>query len=486
MIRLTKWAIWLYISLLFFEGALRKWAFPGWSQPLLIVRDPVLLLIYALALMSGIVPRSRFMIFLGALAVASLCGSYLAGQNNLWVTLFGLRSNYLHVPLIWVMAEAFKRKDVEQIGAFILIVVIPMTVLMVMQFKSPIGSWINRGVGEDDLGQIYGASGHIRPPGFFTFITGPMVFFPLAAAFFLYQVSMVKHSFWWWLLVLWPCGAGIVLAIPISISRGTMIATFLVIAVFLMCLVFGGVTHRLKRLPLKIFGRLSLAGILIGGCLAFTPLFQDAREVFMDRWDTAAAEAEGDAVGSLISRITTAFSQPIDTIERTPPFGYGIGVGTNVGARLLAGRTGFLLAEDEWGRVIMELGPSLGVAFIVFRISLTIFLGYIALRALRQDNDLLPMLIFSAAAWIIMMNQWGQATQLGFAVVGGGLLLASVNHNDEEEDENDETDEDADEEDDELDEDDSEDSEESAEEEADVPSPEISEFEARRRRMRGL
>jgi len=484
MLRYTKWAIWLYIILLFFEGALRKWAFPGWSQPLLIVRDPVLLLIYGLALMSGIVPRSRFMIFLAALALASLCGSYLAGQNNFWVTLFGLRSNYLHVPLIWVMGEALTRKDVEKIGSFILIIVIPMTILMVIQFKSPIGTWINRGIGDDDLGQIYGASGHIRPPGFFTFITGPMVFFPLATAFFLYQVSMVKHGFWWWLLVLWPCGAGIVLAIPISISRGTMIATLFVLAVFLICLVFGGVTtHRLTRLPLKILGRLSLAVILIGGCLAFTPLFKDAKEVFMDRWDTAAAEAEGDAVGSLVSRITTAFSQPIDTIERTPTFGYGIGVGTNVGARLLSGRTGFLLAEDEWGRVIMELGPLLGVAFIIFRICLTIYLGLIAFRALRQDNDLMPMLIFSAVAWIIMMNQWGQATQLGFAVAGGGLLLAAVNRDDDEEEDN-ETEEDDD--DAEEDEDDSEDEEDSTEEKTDAPAPEISQHEARRRRMRGL
>jgi hypothetical protein len=203
----------------------------------------------------------------------------------------------------------------------------------------------------------------------------------------------------------------------------------------------------------------------------------------MDRWDTAAAESEGDAVGSLVSRVTAAFSQPIDTIERTPTFGYGIGVGTNVGASLLSGRTGFLLAEDEWGRLIMELGPLLGVAFIIFRICLTGFLGLVAFRALRQNNDLMPMLIFSAVAWVIMMNQWGQATQLGFAVAGGGLLMGSVNRDDDEEDD-DETEEDEDVG--EEDEDDSEDAEDSSEEETDAPSPEISQHEARRRRMRGL
>ena len=477
MIRYTKWAIWLYIILLFFEGSLRKWIFPGVSQSLLIIRDPVLFLIYGLALMAGVVPRTRFLIFLAALAAASFCQAFLAGQSNLWVTLYGLRTNYLHVPLIWVMAAVMDRKDIEKIGSFILIVVIPMTALMVMQYKSPIGSWINRGVGDDEMGQIYGAAGHIRPPGFFTFITGPMIFFPLAAAFFLYQVSMIRHSFWWNLLVIWPSGIGIVLALPISISRGTMIASLIIPVVFLACLTFGGFPRAFTR---QIMARLAIACFLIGGCLAFTPIFKDAKDAFMDRWNTAAAESQGDAVGSLVTRVTTAFTQPIDIIKRTPFFGYGIGVGTNVGARLLAGRTGFLLAEDEWGRILMELGPLLGLGFICFRIALVVHLGLVALHALRQEKDLLPALIFSAAAWVILMNQWGPPTQLGFAVVGGGLLLASVNRSeDEEEDSSDEENEDNGEE-----TKDSENEDASSAEEA--PRPELNENDARRRRMRGL
>ena len=37
--------IWLYFWLLMFEGALRKWV-PPLSAPLLVVRDPLVLLIY--------------------------------------------------------------------------------------------------------------------------------------------------------------------------------------------------------------------------------------------------------------------------------------------------------------------------------------------------------------------------------------------------------------------------------------------------------
>ena len=46
--------IWLYFWLLIFEGALRKWIFPSFSAPLLIVRDPIVILIYLVAIAEGI------------------------------------------------------------------------------------------------------------------------------------------------------------------------------------------------------------------------------------------------------------------------------------------------------------------------------------------------------------------------------------------------------------------------------------------------
>ena len=69
--------IWVYFWLLLGEGALRKWIFPSLSGPLLIVRDPVLLAIYAMALAQGVFPLNRLVrttIILGVVsALASLC-----------------------------------------------------------------------------------------------------------------------------------------------------------------------------------------------------------------------------------------------------------------------------------------------------------------------------------------------------------------------------------------------------------------------------
>ena len=49
-----KRLIWVYFFLLIFEGVFRKWLLPQFSDVLLVVRDPVVLLIYAVAIKSGL------------------------------------------------------------------------------------------------------------------------------------------------------------------------------------------------------------------------------------------------------------------------------------------------------------------------------------------------------------------------------------------------------------------------------------------------
>jgi len=412
----TKLLIWLYLILLYFEGALRKWVFPGAADALLIVRDPVVVLIYALALGSNRLPWNGFMAAIAGLAAASFLGSFAAGQNNVAVTLYGLRINYLHLPLIWVLATVLDRRDVERMGTFTLLTAIPMAVLMVEQFRSPMNAPINRGVGGDELGQIFGADGRIRPPGFFAFITGPQLFLPLAAAFFIHQASARRHLPW---LVLLGAGAAVGISLPVSISRTAMLATGLVAAAFVLSVMLS------SRRDARVFRLLIAGGILTVG-LSALPAFEEGRAVFQQRWETAAVSTGGDAWGNVYTRIFGGLGQPFRALLHAAPFGAGVGVGSNVGARLLAGRMGFLLAEDEWTKVILELGPVLGALFIAFRITLTVWLGRVALLALRRDGEALPLLIFSATGTALLLYQWAPPTLLGFAVVGGGLVLAAA------------------------------------------------------------
>lgn len=412
-----KILIWAYIVLLLVEGAFRKWWLPSMADAFLVVRDPVVLAIYGLALLSGVFPRNMFMAAIGGLIGASVIASVLAGQMNPLVLAYGVRINYLHLPLIWVMGSVLNRKDVERIGTFILIAGIVMTWVMVKQFYAPMDAPINRGVGAEEGGQIFGADGRIRPPGLFAFITGPQLFYPLCAAFFFDQIGGAKRMPWYLLII---CGLAIAIALPVSISRYVMIGTGIVAAMFLA-------TLPLSSSRLASIGRPLILLCLLAAALSQLPVFKEGSTVFMMRWDQAAHESDGQAWGSLIDRTFRAFTNTVYFVEQAPFFGHGIGVGSNVGSRLLYGTMGFMLAEEEWGKVILELGPILGFAFILFRICLSLHLGLQAWRAARYDHNTLPLLIWAALVFAILQGQWAPPTVLGFAVLGGGLVLAAIN-----------------------------------------------------------
>ena len=412
-----KLLIWLYVILLIGEGALRKWVFPGWSDPLLVVRDPVLLAIYILALATDEFPGNRWTVALIILAVLSTVFSFLGGHNNLVVLGYGLRVNYLHVPLIWIMGRVLNRRDVERLGAFLLIMAIPMAFIMVQQFRAPMNAVINRGVGYAEIGQIFGADGRIRPPGLFAFITGPQLFFPLCAAFFFDEISGAKRLPWY---LIAACGLAITIALSISISRTVMLATVAVAVAFLCMLPFSSIRFGSLMRPVLLLA-------LIGVGLFQLPVFRESTSVFMMRWDTAEAGTSQTSWGGLADRTARSFTNPYYYLKMAPMYGHGIGTGSNVGARLTSGEMGFLLAEEEWGKILLELGPLLGLAFILFRVALTGWLGLLAWRALRERHNLLPLLIFAAVGLTILQGQWAPPTVLGFAVVGGGLLLGALN-----------------------------------------------------------
>ncbi len=415
MLRWTKILIWVYIALLLFEGALRKWILPGFANPLLVVRDPVLIVIYMLAIAQGIFPSNRFIAAIAVLAVLSVGASIAGGNDNLLVIIYGLRINYFHLPLIWIMGSVLTRHDVERVGAALLVLAIPMTLVMVQQFRSPMDAYINKGIGDDAVGQLFGADGKIRPPGLFAFITGPQLFYPLVAAFFFDEIAGAKRLPWY---ILMACGIAIAIALPVSISRTVMLGTAVVAVAFLLSL-------RYSSSKLTGLARPILLLSLVAGGLSQLPVFREGSEVFMMRWDTAAAESEGAAFAGLMDRTVNGFTNPWFFVQEAPFLGYGIGTGSNVGARLMTGQVGFMLAEEEWGKILLELGPIIGLAFIFFRIALTCSLGWTAWLQLKHERNALPLLIFAATAMAILQGQWGPPTVLGFAVVGSGLLLAA-------------------------------------------------------------
>jgi hypothetical protein len=413
--------IYLYLLLLIIEGALRKWMVPQFSNPLLLVRDPVVLAIYFLAWRTHIFPRNGFILWLAIIGILSWIVSifvldpYLPMSRIFLVTAYGFRSNFLHLPLIFIFASVFDADDVRKIGQWILVGMIPMSLLMALQFQSDADSFINRTVGVGEGEQITAGGGKIRPPGTFSFISGPIYYVTGAAAFVLYG-ALRRATYRSWLF--FGAGCSVLLAIVVSGSRSLVASVLLVVfSLAIVLLIRPDALNRFgKSLVLLVIGMLIISRL---------PIVYEGLAILSSRFTESAEAAETTVTGGLIERTLSGFTEGLGHLGHAPLFGFGLGVGTSGGAAFLMGQSTFLLSENEWTRIIFESGPILGLAFLMWRSVLIAYLGFVSLRALTR-GEILPLLLFSAGFLLLLNGQLGQPTSLGFAVVLNGLCLAST------------------------------------------------------------
>lgn len=411
----------MYIWLLIFEGSLRKWLLPQFSDVLLIIRDPVVLVIYALAIKARIFPTNRYIISLAIISALSWAVSilvlspFLNVKSLVLVTGFGFRSNFLHLPLIFVIGNALTTEDMKKLGWWFLVGMIPMALLLAVQFAAAPEAFINRTAGLGESLQITAGGGKIRPPGTFSFVSGVIFYSALATAFLLYG-ALTRQLYRSW--VLYSAGCALVIAIGVSGSRSVLLSVLLVVASLIAVIL-------IRPSAINQFGRNLLIGCIALLVASRLPVFNEGVQVLSDRFtETAAAEDKTIASG-LILRTLDSFTGGLSLVSRAPMAGYGLGIGTNGGARFLTGRATFLLTEGEWGRVILESGPILGLAFLLWRVFLTFTLGFISFRQLKR-GAILPIMLFCAGAVSLLNGQFGQPTNLGFTVLICGLCLAAA------------------------------------------------------------
>lgn len=413
---LIKKGIWAYFLLLIFEGALRKWFLPGLSTPLLVIRDPIAMWLVYSAWKKNLLPAS---IYLYGMVLIGIIGLYLAlfvGHGNLVVALFGTRILLFHFPLMFVIGKVFTREDVLKMGVMTLWISIPMAILIGLQFHSPQAAWVNRGLAGDLGGAGFTGTGdYFRPPGTFSFTLGVSLFFGWLAPFVFYfwlNSSKVNK-----LLLLGATGA-MLAAIPFSISRALL---FEVVITLLFTLI---ATLRKPEYAGKIIATMVI-GIIVLAVLSQAGFFHTAISALTDRFSDAN-EAEGGLKGVLGDRFLGGLLGAILESSKQPFFGLGIGMGTNVGALLLTGTTStFTIAEGEWGRVIGEMGPVIGLLLIFIRLALTFKLTIASYKKMIT-GDLLPWLLLSFGFIVLAQGGWSQPTSLGFCTMIGGLLIASL------------------------------------------------------------
>ena len=408
-----KRLFWVYFLLLIFEGALRKWVFPQLSGPLLLVRDPIAIFIIWEAYRTHKWPK-RWSAVVGILSISmlALCTLQVVSGETTWlIALYGLHSYLLPFPVAFIMGENLDVEDLRRFGVWTLWLLLPLTLLAVMQYHGASNSIWNVGANKGSV-QLNYAGGHVRASETFSYVTGPANYVPLAAAFICYGLVDDKFAKKWLLYAA-------AIAVPISVAVIGSRSLLVLLAMLLGCVaVAAAVGVSQLTSVLKVVAALAVLTLLASQL----PIFSEAMDTFQTRLSEASG-SEGTAQ-NLWEREFTEFSNTNITDTGVPWYGQGVGTGSNVASTLLAGTQQFMAGEGEFGRVFIEFGLPFGGAFLLFRFLLALAVAARAFSKVRDNQPLawfLVPLMFSA-----MLGTLEQPTIQGFMVLSLGFSLAAI------------------------------------------------------------
>jgi hypothetical protein len=364
-------AVRMGMVLLIFEGALRKWVFPGAQDLIYFAKDVFFAGSYLGFLRDR--PRLRYVPPPGpltaGLAMAALWG-LLEVLNpslpNLLVGVLGFKAYFFYVPLLVVIPASFDSDaDLARFLRRYLLIAIPVGLLAVFQFFSPASSSLNAYAwGGSDAAYVatFGSSEFVRVTGTFSFITGFTSYLQASMILSLAVLGVLRWRLHGNLLLYLAVGM-ILMGMLMSGSRGPVLMLFLLFPLYWWLAVAreGGSGATFGRLLLGV-GLLAVFLVYLGG---------DALGAFYGR-------AIGSGDEDVLQRIASPFKSPFEVIPRAGLFGLGIGATHQAASAVTAGIPPYswlngLVTEVESGRIAVETG-AIGLVLITFiRIYLILF-----------------------------------------------------------------------------------------------------------------
>ena len=412
------WLLVTFYLLLIFEGVLRKWIFPFAQQPLIFIREPVLGFIYTVYVLHLRRTPVWLIVWMTASSAFFLFGvtQVAAGILPPVVLPIGLRNYLMYIPLAFIIAERCDTIAIRHIFRIALIIALPIAALVVIQFKLPPDSILNKGTADGAKGIILVGDNTVRPYGPFTF----------AQAQNTYAVFMLAVC-----LIAWEKRRA--MGIPTPLLSAAIFSTFAMGALSGGRTFFGGAilvaaSYLLSALTTRSstssFKRL---GLLLGLTLAFLAVFivvfPDSFALMSSR-QQRAVHTEGSTAARGVSMMTLA----VEAMQDAPALGHGMGMGSNLGAALANhGQNApvWTLGEYDWPRIIQELGPTVGMIYISFRVLFFCYIGFIAIARNFRTGDNSSMIMFGFAGYLILAAQViGQSQLLSFCWFTCGLTLA--------------------------------------------------------------
>lgn len=416
-----KKIIWIYIILLIFEGALRKWLLPSLSNVFLIIRDPIALYLVFVGLKHKWITNG-YAVAMIAVSIITFFLTLVLGHQNILVAIYGCRITLIYFPLMFVIGRVLSFEDVLKIGRFFLYVSILVSLIIVLQYFSPQSSFVNKSVGGTEGTGFGGVGEYFRPSGIFSFVAILASFMSIVCPFlFWFIINPREGKLKNWAYVIVIC---YIISMFVSLSR-TIIFQTAVTVIFVYISSFSS----LKNLRKIIF--ISIMGIFAGIFLLQFSFFEIAFNNIFLRFDHASASEGGIVSGTLGERYFGSFyrglfePQNLSRID-IPFFGFGQGMGTNAASAMMGADRGFLLAEEEWSRVVDESGFLFGWIILFTRLFFSLSMLKKAYTAMVKKKNSLPFFLMASALPVLISGQWGVAPILGFAALLGGLAIASL------------------------------------------------------------
>lgn len=338
--------------LVIFEGVLRKWVLPQASDIIYFFKDLVLLGAY---LGYYLTSEPKYPVKINGITItifmALAWSTFQAFNPSLGspiIGFFGLKAYFFYVPLMWMLPSLFQsEEDLYCSLRNYLLLAIPVCLLAIVQFFSPLSSPINVYAGGHEGTAGFDSFHVVRVTGTFPYILGYSSYL-ITCFSLLVPLLTIKQTPLWRFLTL----AEAFLVVGTSFmtgSRGLLVYEVLFVLGYACVLV---ITQ--PSIASRATKQLILPIILISASIP--KFFSKALDAFSSRATTASDS------GHFLERVFSAFAEPELAIQFKGLDGYGTGATHQATTAL---RRAFQLslreapppAEGELGRIVLELGP---------------------------------------------------------------------------------------------------------------------------------
>ncbi|MDB9458674.1 hypothetical protein PN473_09705, partial [Dolichospermum circinale CS-545/17] len=374
------------------EGALRKWVLPQASDMIYFLKDIILLGAYLKFYSSSEPKYHRKSGFLTI--TLFLCTGWCAFQifnpslGSPIIGIFGFKAYLFYIPLMWMLPTLFEsQEELYQFLRNYLLLVIPVSILAIVQFFSPTNSPLNV-YAPGAVKQVATAGENVRVTGTFPYIAGYSTYMSFCFSLLIPLISLPQRKKW-----------QIITFIEALLVTGTSFMTgargLLIFEILFLLGYFSLLWLTKPSKAIHNSKNFILPTLLIS---AVVPVFfQKAIEAFFTRATTASDS------GSFAERAFSAFTEPLAAMQFKGFDSYGIGA-THPAIPVLRNAlqlySGEALppSEGELGRVVLEIGIFGFILWYALRLYLIISLlgRFLKLKTPFLRNLALAVFLFHA------------------------------------------------------------------------------------------